>query len=166
MAAVVVMVSVAVPPPELVTFTGLVEPKLKPGRFCAPAGLDVIAAVNETLPAKPPEPEIVMRSVVVPPCVTETLGAFGASTMLGAAFTVNAIVVEADTLPAVPLMVTVAAPVAAVLLAVSVTTLDPVVGLVANTAVTPLGKPEAERVTLPVNPGAPVTVTVSVALAP
>ena len=126
----------------------------------------MIAAVNETLPAKPPEPEIVMTSVVVPPCVTETVGAFGASTMLGAAFTVNAIVVDAVRLPEVPVIVMVAAPVVAVLVAVSVTTLDPVVGLVANAAVTPVGKPEADRVTLPVNPGALVTVTVSVALLP
>jgi hypothetical protein len=160
------MVSVAVPPPELVTFTGLVEPKLKPGRFCAPAGLDVIAAVNETLPAKPPEPEIVMTSVVVPPCVTETVGAFGASTMLGAAFTVKAIVVEADMLPAVPLMVTVAVPVVAVLPAVSVTTLVPLVGLVAKAAVTPLGKPVAASVTLPVNPLKAKIVIVSDALLP
>jgi hypothetical protein len=38
------------------------------------------------------------------------------------------------------------------LLAVSVIVLLPVVGLGANDAVTPLGKPDAERVTLPVNP--------------
>jgi hypothetical protein len=53
-------------------------------------------------------------------------------------------------------------PAVAELLAVNVTTLEPVVGLVAKDAVTPLGRPEAARVTLPVNPPRSVTVTVSV----
>jgi len=49
-------------------------------------------------------------------------------------------------------MVTVDEPVVAVLLAVSVSTLVPVVGLVPNAAVTPLGRPDAAKVTLPLNP--------------
>ena len=65
---------------------------------------------------------------------------------------VRAIVVLAVKLPDVPVMVTVAVPVVAVLLAVSVRTLLPVVGFVPKDAVTPLGKPEAARVTLPLNP--------------
>ena len=48
--------------------------------------------------------------------------------------------------PEVPVIVTVADPVVAVLLAVSVTTLVPVVGLVPNAAVTPLGRPLALNV--------------------
>jgi len=75
-------------------------------------------------------------------------------------------VVVAVVLPEVPLMVTVAAPVVAVLLAVSVSTLLPVVGLVPKAAVTPLGRPYAASVTLPVNPPVSVTVMVSVALLP
>src|SRR5215469_17193354 len=75
-------------------------------------------------------------------------------------------VVDAVVEPEVPVMVTVDVPVVAVLLAVNVTTLLPVVGLVPNDAVTPLGKPEAARVTLPVKPPVSVTVMVSVALAP
>ena len=71
---------------------------------------------------------------------------------LGPGLTVKATVVDAVRLPEVPVMVTVAAPVVAVLLAVSVSVLLPVVGLVPNTAVTPLGKPEAASITLPVNP--------------
>jgi hypothetical protein len=51
-------------------------------------------------------------------------------------------------------------------LAVKVTALLPVVGLVANAAVTPLGKVDVESVTLPVNPPTSVTVMVSVALLP
>jgi hypothetical protein len=70
----------------------------------------------------------------------------------GAGLTVSATVVVAVRLPEVPVMVIVALPTAAVLLAVSVSTLVPVVGLVANDAVTPLGRPEAARLTLPVNP--------------
>jgi hypothetical protein len=41
-----------------------------------------------------------------------------------------------------------------------------VVGFVANDAVTPLGKPEAASVTLPVNPPVSVTLIVSVPLLP
>jgi hypothetical protein len=82
------------------------------------------------------------------------------------ALTVSAMVVVAVVLPEVPLMVTVAAPVVAVLLAVSVSTLLPVVGLVPKAAVTPLGRPDAASVTLPLNPPVSVTVMVSVALLP
>ena len=63
-------------------------------------------------------------------------------------------------------MVTVDIPAAAELLAVNVITLDAVVGLVPNEAVTPVGRPEAARVTLPLNPLSGVTVTVSVPLLP
>ena len=80
--------------------------------------------------------------------------------------TVREMVVDAVRLPDVPLMVTVAMPVVAELLAVSVMTLVPVVGLVANAAVTPLGRPVAASVTLPLNPFAPVTVMVSALLLP
>ena len=74
-------------------------------------------------------------------------------------------VVVAVRLPEVPVMVTVAAPVVAVALAVSVSTLVLVVGLVANAAVTPVGRPDAARVTEPVNGLTSVTVIVSVPLA-
>ena len=50
----------------------------------------------------------------------------------------------------------------AVLLAVSVSVLVPVVGFGLSTAVTPLGKPDAASVTLPLNPPASVTVMVLV----
>ena len=80
--------------------------------------------------------------------------------------TVSAIVVVADRVPDVPVIVTVDDPVAAVLLAVSVSTLLLVVGFVANEAVTPLGKPDAASVTLPVNPPTSVTLIVSDPLLP
>ena len=80
--------------------------------------------------------------------------------------TVRASVVVAVRLPEVPVMVTVAAPVVAVALAVSVRTLVPVVGFVPNVAVTPLGRPDAASVTLPLNPFTSVTVMVLVPLPP
>jgi len=55
-------------------------------------------------------------------------------------------------LPEVPVMVTVLAPRAAEGLAVSVRVLEPVAGLGLKEPVTPLGSPETERLTLPVNP--------------
>src|SRR5208337_952897 len=66
----------------------------------------------------------------------------------------------------VPVIVTVAVPVVAVALAVSVNVLVEVVGLGLNCAVTPLGRLDAARVTLPVNPPTSVTVMVLVPPAP
>jgi len=64
-------------------------------------------------------------------------------------------------LPDVPVIVTVAVPVAAVAPAVKVSVLV-VAGLGLNAAVTPLGKPDAEKVTLPLKPFAGVMVIVLV----
>ncbi len=82
-------------------------------------------------------------------------------------FTVSATVVLAVVLPEVPVMVTVTGPpVVAVLLAVSVSTLEVVDDVGLNEAVTPLGRPVAVNETLPVNPPSGFTVTVSVTLLP
>ena len=78
----------------------------------------------------------------------------------------STIEVEAETDPDVPEMVTVEVPVAAVALAVRVRMLLPDVGFVPKLAVTPLGRPDAERFTLPANPPSSVTEMVSVALPP
>jgi hypothetical protein len=75
-------------------------------------------------------------------------------------------VVVADNVPDVPVIVTVEDPVVAVLLADRVSTLLPVVGFVPNEAVTPLSKPDAASVTLPVNPPTSVTLIVLVPLLP
>lgn len=80
--------------------------------------------------------------------------------------TVSETVVVAVRLPEVPVIVTVDVPVVAVALAVSVSTLVPVVGLVPKVAVTPLGRPDAASVTLPLNPLTSVTVMVLVPLLP
>jgi len=62
--------------------------------------------------------------------------------------------------PDVPVMVTVEVPAAAVLLAVSVKV------VLANEAVTPVGRPEADKATVPVKPLDGVVVMALVPLAP
>jgi hypothetical protein len=57
-----------------------------------------------------------------------------------------------------PVVVTVTVPVDAVALAAKVSVLVPVAGLGLKDAVTPLGKPDAERVTLPLKPSCGVMV--------
>jgi hypothetical protein len=115
-------------------------------------------------------PVLVMVIVLVPlaPWVTVTEAGEAAIVKFGVAvaLTVRASVVVAVRLPDVPVIVTVDVPVVAVLLAVSVSTLLPVVGFVPNAAVTPLGRPDAASVTLPVNPFTSVTVMVLVPLLP
>jgi hypothetical protein len=76
------------------------------------------------------------------------------------------LVVTGVSVPEVPVMVIVADPVAAVEAAVNVITLVAVAGLVANAAVTPVGNPDAARVTLPVNPFSSVTAMVLVPVLP
>jgi len=61
-------------------------------------------------------------------------------------------VVVAVRLPDVPVTVTLYCPTVAELLATNVSVLLPLVGFGAKEAVTPLGRPETEKFTLPVNP--------------
>ncbi len=68
--------------------------------------------------------------------------------------------------PDIPVMVTVAVPIAAVLLAVSVNVLVLAVLLGLNDAVTPLGRPDADKLTLPLKPFCGATVMVLAPLAP
>jgi hypothetical protein len=70
-----------------------------------------------------------------------------------AAPTVNTSDVVWTSVPEVPVIVTVASPRVAALVAVSVITLELVeVGFGAKDAVTPLGRPDAAKLTAPVNP--------------
>jgi hypothetical protein len=71
-----------------------------------------------------------------------------------------------DNVPDVPVMVTVDVPVVAAALAVSVNVLVLVVLLGLKEAVTPLGRPEADKLTLPLKPFCGVTVIVLVPLLP
>jgi hypothetical protein len=129
-----------------------------------PLGRPLAARVTE--PLNPFAPLIVIVSAVLLPCVVVIEGAVGAIVKLGAMLTVRSMEVVAVSVKKVPVMAIVDVPVAAVPAAVSVSTLEPVVGLVAKLAVTPLGSPLAARVTPPVNPSTSVTVMVSVPLLP
>jgi hypothetical protein len=80
--------------------------------------------------------------------------------------TVKEMVAEADRVPDVPAIVTFDVPTVAELFAVRLRTLLVVAGFVLNDAVTPVGNPDAARVTAPLNGLTSVTVIVSVALAP
>jgi hypothetical protein len=81
-------------------------------------------------------------------------------------FTVRVSVALFVNAPDVPVIVTVTVPVAAVALAVKVSVLLVVAGLGLKAAVTPLGKPDAERATLPLNPFCGVMVMMLVPLPP
>ena len=75
-------------------------------------------------------------------------------------FTVRVIAVEFVKLPDVPAIVNVAVPVVAVLLADSVKVLVLIVLLGLKDAVTPLGRPDADRLTVSLKPFCGVTVIV------
>lgn len=81
-------------------------------------------------------------------------------------FTVRLNVVVCVMLPDTPVTVTVDVPSVAVALAVKVSVLLVVAGFGLNAAVTPLGKPEALKVTLPLKPFCGVMVMVLVAVPP
>ena|ERR1035438_7634936 len=87
--------------------------------------------------------------VLVPPCAIVWLPA--ESVKLGAKM-LKLAVVDALKEPEVPVMVRVYCPRLAVLLAVSVKVLIPVVGFGLKDAVTPLGRPATARFTLPLKP--------------
>ncbi len=125
-------------------------------------------AVKVTLPVKPFEAVIVIVLVPLLPRVIVRLFGEADNVKFAAveAFTVRLIEVVWVKPLDVPVTVTVAVPVAAVLLAVSVNTLEEVAGFGLKDAVTPLGKPVAEKVTLPVKPFDGVIVTVLVPLVP
>ncbi len=121
-----------------------------------------------TLPLKPFCGVIVMVLVPLAPCVmVKPLGeAESVKFGVGTGFTVRETVVVLVRLPEGPVMVTVAVPVVAVVLAVSVKVLVLVALLGLKDAFTPLGRPEADRLTLPLKPFCGVIVMVLVPLAP
>ena len=69
-----------------------------------------------------------------------------------AASTVKPMLYELTTAPDVPVTASVTVPVAATLLAINVRVLEVLAGFGLNTAVTPLGSPDTDNVTFPVNP--------------
>jgi hypothetical protein len=154
-----VAVAAAVNVTTLVPVVGLV-----PNAAVTPLGNPDAARV--TLPVKPLTSVTVMVSVPLAPRAIDRAAAEGLSVKLGGAVTVSVMVVVAVALPDVPVMVIGYVPAMVVEATANVTTLVVVAGLVPNVAVTPLGKPDAARVTLPVNGLISVTVMVSVPLAP
>ena len=119
-----------------------------------------------TLPVKLFCGVTVIVDVTLPP--RARLNEFGEaeSAKFGRGVTVTEMVVTCDKLPDVPVTVTVKVPSVAVLLAVSVRVLAVVVLVGLKAAVIPLGRPEAERLTLPLKPLSGVTVMVLVPFAP
>lgn len=98
LAAVVEMVRVAVPAAVPLMFTGVVDPKLSVGRFVAPVGLEVMAAVNVTLPVKPPAGVTVTVDVFPVLAPRDTLTAVPVMTKLALA----ALVTVTEAVPVAP----------------------------------------------------------------
>ena len=98
-------------------------------------------------------------AVPLPPRAIVTLPGVAVTVKFPSGLTVRVIVVVAVTLPEVPVIVTAAVPVLAVLFAVNVT-VDEAAGLPAKAAVTPFGNPVATRATFPENPFTGVIVIV------
>lgn len=117
-----------------------------------------------TVPAKQADSVGVMvTDPLLPSVMDSTAGEAVRVKVSGAeATTVRAMEVVAFWEPETPVMVIGYVPTMAVLPAVRVRTLLPVVGLVPKVAATPLGRPDAARVTLPLNGLMSVTVIVSV----
>jgi hypothetical protein len=157
----VVAVLLAVKVNTLVEVVGLV-----PNEAVTPLGSAEFESVTD--PVNPPDGVTVIVLLPLVPCFTVKLLGDAESEKFGlaVAFTVNEIDVVCVNEPDVPVIVTVEVPVVAVELAVNVTELVEVVGLVPKLAVTPDGRPDADKLTLPVNPPEGVTVIVLLPLLP
>lgn len=145
---VTVMVAVPVVAVVLALSVKVLVPVVLVGLNAAVTPLGRLEADKVTLPLKPLSGFMVMALEPLPPCVTVKLFGDAESVKFGGGLTVRESVVELVKLPAVPAMVTVAAPIVALLLAVRVNVLVPVVLMGLNDAVTPAGRPEADRLTL------------------
>lgn len=141
--------------------------------------LVVLAGLNEAVtPLERPEadkltlPLKLLRGLTVivleplDPCVMVKPLGEAESVKFGGGLTVRDSVVELDRLPDEPVMVTVAVPVVALPMAVSVRMLVPVVLAGLNDAVTPADKPDADKLTAPLKPLSALMVMVLVPLAP
>jgi hypothetical protein len=108
--------------------------------------------VNATLPVKPFFGTIVIVIGPLAPCTTLSVGADAVIEKAAGAATVKAMVTVALRLPDLPVTVTVAVPMAAPALATKLNVLVVAVLAGLNDALTPLGKPEIVRLTVPLNP--------------
>ena len=123
-------------------------------------------ALSATLPANPPEGVTVMVLVPVAPRVTAALVPDKAKLGTWTAVTVKLMVAVCVRVPLTPVTVMVAAPRVAVLDAVKVRVLVPVVEAGLKAVVTPAGNPLAVKATAPVNPPDGVTVRTLEPVAP
>ncbi len=123
-------------------------------------------ADSVTFPVNPFTGAIVIVLVPLLPCVMLTLLGAAARLKFSGVFTVRLNVVVLVNVPDVPVTVTVTVPVAAVALAVKVSVLVVVAGLGSKDAVTPFGRPDAEKVTLPLNPFSGLIMMVLITLVP
>lgn len=122
-------------------------------------------ADKATLLLKPLSGFTVIALEPLDPCVMVRLLGEAESVKFGGGLTARESVVELDRLPDEPVIVTVDVPVVAALLAVSVNVLVPVALVGLNEAVTPEGKPDADKLTVPLKPLSALTVMVLVPLA-
>jgi hypothetical protein len=118
--------------------------------------------------AEPVLPKVtVWGALELPTTVSGNIRLDGINDTEGTAITVKAtVVVWAGKAPETPLMLIFASPDVAVAVAVKVTTLVEVVGLVLKAGVTPDGNPKADNVTAPVKPPEGVILIVLLPLAP
>jgi hypothetical protein len=109
-----------------------------------------------------------MAMLLVPlaPGMTLTLAGVAERVKLAGAATVIAIAVLLVAVPAVPVTLIVEVPGAAIPEAAIVSVVVCVVATGLNVAVTPVGRPVAEKVTVPLNPACGVTVMVLAPLPP
>lgn len=107
-------------------------------------------AVRVTPPLKPYSEYTETQVELVVPCPMVTLP--GPESEKVGTKTPKVKVVDLVSVPEVPVMVTVDCPRGAVLLTLSVSVLFPVVGLGEKDAVTPAGRPDADKLTLPLKP--------------
>lgn len=123
---------------------------------------------NVTLPANPLCGVIEILLVLpAPPCTSVTVLGDAAKLKLWVGeFTVRLTLVLPVRLPDFPAILTVDKPVAAVAVAVKVSVLVLVAGFGLNDAVTPLGNPDADRVTFPLKPPPTLIVIMLAPLAP
>lgn len=163
---VTVTVTVPVVAVPLAASVKALVPVVLPGLNAGVTPLGRPEADKLTLPLKPLSGFTVIVLVPLEPCVMVRLLGEAERVKFGGGFTVRESVVELERFPDEPVMVIVAVPVVAVPLAASVRVVVPVVLVGLNEAVTPLGKPEADKLTLPLKPPCGMRVMLLVTLPP
>lgn len=163
---VMVTVNVPVPAALLAVRVNALVPVVLVGLNDAVTPLGRPDADKLTLPLKPFSGLTVMELEPLAPCGMVKVFGDAERLKFGGAFTASEIVAALDKLADEPVTVTVKVPVVAVLLAVKVNVLVPVVLPGLKDAVTPVGRPEADKVTALLKPFCGVMVRVLAPLEP